>query len=115
MSTAIEITARLALVGGRLAKRGEVVDDAPDDIAERLIATGGAKAVATEEAGSDALPVVIEVDGQEVDLSTIDDAAELREIAGKIGLEIPGNVKKTDTLIERIVAHKAAEEAGSDG
>lgn len=81
-----------------------------DEVANRWVRLGAAEHV---KAGGEAeappvAPVLLEVDGQEVDLNSIDDADRLREIATAAGLEIPGNVKKVETLRDRIAEHVKA-------
>lgn len=108
---------RSAESGTRTASAGEVVT-VPDAVAKRWIRLAAAELVdAAHPPGGGSTPppeaVEIEVDGETVDLLTIDDADRLRQIADGIdGLDIPGNVKKAETLRERIVEHVKAHPAG---
>lgn len=92
--------------GVRTASAGQIVS-VSDEVAGRWVRLGAAEHV---NAGSESAPgpVLIEVDGEAVDLSAIEDADKLRDIAVKAGLEIPGNVKKVETLRDRIAEHMNA-------
>lgn len=123
MSTTVVVKAAYVTVprspesGTRTASTDEVVT-VPDAVADRWVRLGAAELVdVANPAGGDSTPppepVLIEVDGDTVDLLAIDDADRLRAIADSIdGLDIPGNVKKVETLRERIVEHVKANPAG---
>ncbi len=106
---------RTPTTGIRTATAGQTVT-VPDDVAKRWVRLGAAELVDASPAAEDAPdPVLIEVDGQQVDLNTIDDAARLREIATAAGLEIAGNVKKVDTIRAKLIEHLNASPAAEDG